>query len=29
VYEIVLARALLTREQLDRILDPDAMTGTR
>ena len=29
VYEIVLARALLTREQLDRILDPEAMTGTR
>jgi aspartate ammonia-lyase len=29
VYEIVLARQLLTREQLDRALDPDAMTGTR
>jgi aspartate ammonia-lyase len=27
VYEIVLARQLLTRDQLDRILDPDAMTG--
>jgi aspartate ammonia-lyase len=29
VYEIVLARQLLTREQLDRILDPEAMTGIR
>ena len=29
VYEIVLARQLLTREQLDRALDPEAMTGTR
>src|SRR5437868_10263449 len=27
VYEIVMARGLLTREQLDRILDPDTMTG--
>jgi aspartate ammonia-lyase len=27
VYEVVLTRGLLTREQLDRILDPDAMTG--
>src|SRR5262245_61910588 len=29
VYEIVLERRLLTREQLDRALDPEAMTGTR
>jgi aspartate ammonia-lyase len=29
VYEIVLERQLLTREQLDRALDPEAMTGTR
>jgi len=27
VYEVVLTRGLLTREQLDRILDPEAMTG--
>src|SRR5436309_2585485 len=27
VYEVVMARGLLTREQLDRILDPVAMTG--
>jgi len=27
VYEVVLARGLLTRDQLDQILDPDAMTG--
>ena len=27
VYEVVMARGLLTREQLDRVLDPDAMTG--
>ena len=29
VYEVVLARGLLTRAQLDTILDPDAMTGVR
>jgi aspartate ammonia-lyase len=29
VYEVVMARGLLTREQLDQILDPDAMTGRR
>jgi aspartate ammonia-lyase len=28
VFEVVLARKLLTREQLDRILDPQAMTGS-
>ena len=27
VYEIVMARGLLTREQLDRALDPESMTG--
>ena len=27
VYEIVMARGLLTREQLDRALDPETMTG--
>ena len=27
VYEVVMARGLLTREQLDQVLDPDAMTG--
>jgi aspartate ammonia-lyase len=27
VYEVVMARGLLTREQLDRVLDPDTMTG--
>jgi aspartate ammonia-lyase len=27
VYDVVMARGLLTREQLDRILDPDTMTG--
>ena len=27
VYEVVMARGLLTREQLDRALDPEAMTG--
>jgi aspartate ammonia-lyase len=27
VYEVVLARKLLTREQLDRVLDPEAMIG--
>jgi aspartate ammonia-lyase len=29
VYDIVTARGLLTREQLDRILDPEAMTGKK
>jgi len=29
VYEIVMARGLLTREQLDRVLDPDTMTGRK
>ena len=29
VYEVVMTRGLLTRAQLDTILDPDAMTGTR
>jgi len=29
VYEVVMMRGLLTRAQLDTILDPDAMTGTR
>jgi aspartate ammonia-lyase len=29
VVEVVLERGLLTREQLDRILDPEAMTGRR
>jgi aspartate ammonia-lyase len=29
VYDVVLARGLLTRAQLDQILDPDAMTGRR
>jgi aspartate ammonia-lyase len=29
VVEVVLERKLLTREQLDRILDPEAMTGRR
>jgi len=28
VYDVVLTRGLLTREQLDTILDPDAMTGS-
>jgi aspartate ammonia-lyase len=28
VYEIVLERALLTREQLDQVLNPEAMAGT-
>jgi aspartate ammonia-lyase len=27
VYDVVMTRGLLTREQLDRILDPAAMTG--
>ncbi|HVX40966.1 MAG TPA: aspartate ammonia-lyase [Gemmatimonadaceae bacterium] len=27
VYEVVMARGLLTREQLDRVLDPEKMTG--
>src|SRR5215467_2081509 len=29
VYDVVLARKLLTREQLDRALDPEAMIGKR
>ena len=29
VYEIVMARGLLTREQLDRVLDPDTMIGRK
>jgi aspartate ammonia-lyase len=29
VYDVVLARGLLTREALDRVLDPDAMTGQK
>jgi len=29
VYEVVMARGLLTREQLDRVLDPDTMTGRK
>jgi aspartate ammonia-lyase len=29
VYDVVMARGLLTREQLDRALDPDSMTGGR
>jgi len=29
VYDLVLERGLLTREQLDAVLNPDAMTGTR
>jgi len=27
VYDVVMARGLLTREELDRVLDPEAMTG--
>jgi aspartate ammonia-lyase len=27
VYEVVMARGLMTRKQLDRVLDPDTMTG--
>jgi aspartate ammonia-lyase len=27
VYDVVMARGLMTREQLDKVLDPDAMTG--
>ena len=27
VYDVVMSRGLLTREQLDRVLDPDSMTG--
>jgi aspartate ammonia-lyase len=27
VYEIVLSRGLLTREQLDEVLDPERMVG--
>ena len=29
VYEVVMARGLLTREQLDRVLDPESMTGSQ
>jgi aspartate ammonia-lyase len=29
VYDVVTARGLLTREQLDRILDPESMTGKK
>ena len=29
VYDVVMARGLMTREQLDKVLDPEAMTGTR
>ena len=29
VYEIVMTRGLLTREQLDRVLNPETMTGTK
>jgi aspartate ammonia-lyase len=29
VYDVVMARGLLTREQLDRVLDPNAMIGPR
>jgi aspartate ammonia-lyase len=29
VTDVVLARGVLTREELDRVLDPDAMTGRR
>jgi aspartate ammonia-lyase len=27
VYELVMERGLLTREELDRVLNPEAMTG--
>jgi aspartate ammonia-lyase len=27
VYEVVMARGLLTRDELNRVLDPEAMTG--
>jgi aspartate ammonia-lyase len=27
VYDVVMSRGLLTREQLDKALDPDSMTG--
>jgi aspartate ammonia-lyase len=27
VYDVVMSRGLLTREELDRVLDPEAMTG--
>jgi len=27
VYDVVMSRGLLTREELDRLLDPEAMTG--
>ena len=29
VYDVVMSRGLLTREQLDRVLDPESMTGGR
>jgi aspartate ammonia-lyase len=29
VYDVVMSRGLLTREQLDKVLDPDSMTGGR
>ena len=29
VYDVVLSRGLLTREQLDQVLDPETMTGGR
>jgi len=29
VYELVMERKLLTREELDRALNPEAMTGPR
>jgi len=29
VYDVVMARGLLTRQQLDRVLDPDTMTGRK
>jgi aspartate ammonia-lyase len=27
VYDVVMSRGLLTRQELDRLLDPEAMTG--
>jgi len=29
VYDVVMARGLLTREELDRVLDPESMTGPK
>jgi aspartate ammonia-lyase len=29
VYDVVMARGLLTRDQLDRVLDPESMTGPK